>query len=122
MQLKVGSKVCFHLEQWIYRKGQEEDVLMVYVVGDSTMMCMVGFLPHHLAVRVDVYNGLYAHIVSIYSDRSTNVLKREKFWCNKGCCIARVLGNCQMIAVYFFSNDTSLIDCLIDGLIDGSII
>jgi hypothetical protein len=83
-KLQVGSKVCLRREQLIYCKGREEDVLVVYVVGDNTMTCKVCFLLHHLAVRVDVYNGLYASIISIYSDCSTNVLKREKFWCNKG--------------------------------------
>jgi hypothetical protein len=50
MQLQVGSKVRFHREQLIYREGREEDVLAVYVVGDSTMTYKVGFLPQHLAV------------------------------------------------------------------------
>jgi hypothetical protein len=45
MQLKVGSKVHFHRERLIYREGREEDVLAVYVVGDRTTMCKVGFLP-----------------------------------------------------------------------------
>jgi hypothetical protein len=80
MQLQVGSKVCFRQERLIYCKGQEEDVLAVYVVGDNMMTCKVGFLLHHLAVRANVYNGLYACIVSIYSDRSTNVLKKKGFW------------------------------------------
>jgi hypothetical protein len=57
MQLQVGSKVCFRQEQLIYHEGQEEDVLAAYVVGDNTMTCKVGFLPHHLAVRADVYDG-----------------------------------------------------------------
>jgi hypothetical protein len=80
MQLQVGSKVCFCQEPLIYRKGREEDVLAVYVMGDSTMMCKMGFLPQHLVVRADAYDGLYAHIVSIYSNRCTNMVKREKFW------------------------------------------
>ncbi len=71
------------------------------------MMCKVGFLPHHLAVRADVYDGLYAGILSIYSNRSTNVLKRVKFWCNKCCCVAHVLGDCPVFAVYYFRNDMS---------------
>jgi hypothetical protein len=91
MQLQVGSKVCFHWEQLIYREGCKEDVLAVYVMGDRTMMCKVGFLPQHLAVRADVYDGLYACIMSVYSNRCTNMLKREKFYRNMGCCNARVL-------------------------------
>jgi hypothetical protein len=74
-------------------------MLMVYVMGDRTMMCKVGFLPQHLAVRVNVYDGLYACIVSIYSNRCTNLLKRDKFWQNKGCCIACMLGNCLVLSI-----------------------
>jgi hypothetical protein len=97
-QLQVGSKVCFHWARLIYCKGQEEDVLTVYIVGDPTMTCKVGFLPQHLAVRANVYDGLYARIVSIYSNRCTNMLKREKFWRNMGCCVAHVLGNCPVLS------------------------
>jgi hypothetical protein len=82
MQLQVGSKVCFHQERLIYCEGREEDVLAeyVYVLGDRTMKCEVGFLPQHLAVRANVYDGLCARIASVYSDRCTNMLKREKFY------------------------------------------
>jgi hypothetical protein len=83
----------------IYRKGREEDVLAVYVVGDSTTTCKVGFLSQHLAVRADAYDGLYARIVSIYSNCSTNMLKREKFWKNKGCCVAHVLADCPVLSI-----------------------
>jgi hypothetical protein len=93
MQLQVGSKVCFRRERLIYHEGQEVDELTVYIVGDCTMTCKIGFLPHHLAVRADAYDGLYARIISVYSNHCTNVLKREKFWRNRGCCVARVLGD-----------------------------
>ncbi len=99
MQLQVRSKICFLQERLVYRKVWEEDVLVVYVVGDRMMTCKVGFLPQHLSVRGDAYDGLYARIISIYSDRCTNVLKREKFWRSKGCCIARVLGNRLMLSI-----------------------
>jgi hypothetical protein len=93
MQLQVGSKVRFRRERFIYCEGREEVVLAVYVVGDRTMMCKVGFLPQHLAVRAGVYDGLYACITSIYSKCCTNVPKREKFYQNMGCCIARMEGD-----------------------------
>jgi hypothetical protein len=99
MQLQVGSKFCFHREQLIYHKGWEEDMLVVYVMGDSTMTCKVGFLPQHLVVRANAYDGLYARIVSIYSDRCRNVLKWEKFWQNKGCCVACVLGDRLVLSI-----------------------
>jgi hypothetical protein len=71
----------------------------VYVVGDSTMTCKVGFLPQHLAMWANAYDGLYARIGSIYSDRRTNMLKREIFWQNKGCCVAHVIGNCLVLSI-----------------------
>jgi hypothetical protein len=51
MQLQVGSKVCFCREQLIYCEGQEEDVLVVYVMGDCMMTYKVGFLLQILVVR-----------------------------------------------------------------------
>jgi hypothetical protein len=68
-------------------------VLVVYVMEDCTMTCKVGFLPLHLVVRANAYDGLYARIISIHSDHCMNVLKREKFWRNRGCCVACMLGN-----------------------------
>jgi hypothetical protein len=99
MQLQVGSKVCFPRDRLIYCEGREEEVLEVYVMGDRTMTCKVGFLPQHLAVRANAYDGLYARIISVYSDRCTNVLKREKFWRNRGCCVACMLGNCVVLLI-----------------------
>ncbi len=96
MQLQVGSKVYFCQERLIY---QEKDVLAMYVVGDSTITCKVGFLPQHLVVRANAHDGLYARILSIYSNCCTNVLKREKFWRNKGCCVACVLGNRPLLSI-----------------------
>jgi hypothetical protein len=90
---------------------------MVYVVGDCMMMCKVGFLPHHLAVRADVYDRLYARILSVYSDRCTNLLKREKFYRNMGCCITRILGDCLVHSIQLFRSEINGIDCLIDRLI-----
>ncbi len=63
------------------------------------MTCKVGFLPQHLTVRANVYDGLYAHIVNIYSDHCMNVLMREKFWRNMGCCVARVLGDRPVLSI-----------------------
>jgi hypothetical protein len=74
-------------------------VLTVYVMGDCTMTCKVEFLPQHLVVRADAYDGVYGRIISVYSDRCMNVLKREKFWRNRGCCIACVLGNCVVLLI-----------------------
>jgi hypothetical protein len=56
MQLQVGSKVCFRQEQFIYPERREENVLAMYIVGDHTMPCKVGFLPQHLVVRANVYD------------------------------------------------------------------
>jgi hypothetical protein len=101
MQLQVGSKACFRREQLIYHEGQEEDVLAVYVMGNCTMTCKVGFLPSHFAVRANAYDGLHSCIVSIYSDCCTNVPRREKFWQNKGCCVACMPGNRVVLSIFF---------------------
>jgi len=74
-------------------QGREEDVLAVYAVaGDGTTTCKVGFLPLHLAVRPGAYDGVYARIIAVYGDRDKNIAKRQKFWRNKGCCVAKVIG------------------------------
>ena len=51
------------------------------------------FLPLHLDVSLGTYDGVYARVISVYSNRSSNGIKRQKYWRNKGCCVARVLGN-----------------------------
>ncbi len=96
LQLQAGSKVCLVQEHMVYRdQGKVEDVLAVHMAPDGTTTCKVGFLPRNLALRVraNLYNGVYARVVSIYSGSSTNVAKRQKFWRNKGCCSAHVLGD-----------------------------
>ena len=58
----------------------------------GVLTCKVGFLPAHLNCRAHEYDGLVARVISVYSDRCTNVVKRQKFWRNKGCCVAKVMG------------------------------
>jgi len=93
-QLSTGSVVRVVHERMAWREqGREEDVLAVYAVaGDGTTMCKVGFLPLHLAVRPGAYDGVYARIIAVYGDRDKNIAKRQKFWRNKGCCVAKVIG------------------------------
>ena len=74
-------------------QGLVEDMLAVYAVkGNGTTSCKVGFLPLHLAVHPGMYDRVYARVIAVYCDRNNNVVKRQKFWHNKGCCVARVLG------------------------------
>jgi hypothetical protein len=56
------------------------------------MTCKIGFLPVHLNRHARNYNGLVARVIAVYSDRCTNVMKCQKFWRNKGCWVARILG------------------------------
>ena len=95
LQISKGSVVCFVRERMAWRdQGKVEDVLAVYVkAGDGTMRCKVGFLPLHLAVCPGAYDGVNARVISVYSECSSNVVKRQKYWRNKGCCVARVLGD-----------------------------
>ena len=94
-QIEKGSAVKFIHKRMAWRdQGRVEDVLAVYAVkGDGTTTCKVGFLPLHMAVRPGKYDGVYARVVSVYCDRSDNGKKRQKFWRNKGCCVARVVGD-----------------------------
>jgi hypothetical protein len=85
----------------------------LYVVGDCMMTCKVGFLPQHLAVRANVYNGLYAPILSVYSNHWTNMLKREKFYRNMGWCITHMLGDRLVHSIQLFRSEINGIDCLI---------
>ena len=95
LQISKGSVVCFVRERMAWRdQGKVEDVLAVYAVaGNGTTSCKVGFLPLHLAVRPGAYDGVNARVVLVYSNCSSNVVKRQKYWRNKGCCVARVLGD-----------------------------
>ena len=85
-QIEKGSLVKIIPERMAWRdQGRVEDVLAVYAVeGDGTTTCKVGFLHLHLAVCPGAYDGAYARVISVYSDRSSNVIKHQRFWCNKG--------------------------------------
>jgi len=87
------STVAFCREQMIFRDGRKEDVIAVYLVLHGVMTCKVGFLPAHLNRRARDYDGLIARVISVYTDRCTNVVKRQKYWRNHGCCAARIMGS-----------------------------
>jgi hypothetical protein len=78
-----------------WRGNDEEDVLVVYVLkGVGELSCRVGFLPQHFAsTQADEYDGIFAGITEIYSDRCTSKVKRQKMHRNKGCAIAKILEN-----------------------------
>jgi hypothetical protein len=77
------------------KRGDEEDCLVTYVVGNEVMTCKVGYLPRHLAIhQADDYNRMYAQVVEVYLPRSLNIMKRlKRQHCNLGCCVAKILGN-----------------------------
>ena len=86
------TMVAFCRQKLVFRDGVEEDVLAVYLCMHSVLTCKVGFFPAHLNRCAHEYDGLVARVISVYSDRCTNVVKRQKFWRNKGCCVARIVG------------------------------
>ncbi len=92
MQVSEKSQVAFVREQMVFRDSREEDVIAVYFVLHGVMTCKVGFLPAHLNQCARDYNGLVARVVAVYTDCCTNVVKRQKYWRNKGCCAARIIG------------------------------
>jgi len=94
-QLEPGMKVRFVKERLKWRGDDEEDVLVVYALkGVGELSCRVGFLPQHLAsTRADEYDGIFARIIEIYSERCTSKVKRQKMYRNEGCAVAKILGN-----------------------------
>ena len=79
--------------------GVEEDVLAVYCVADGAVTCKVGFLPQHLASKgADDYDRLYARVMEVYSARSQNSTKRQKFYRNKGVAAAKIMGDSATFA------------------------
>jgi hypothetical protein len=88
-------KVHFVKERLKWRGDDEEDVLVVYALkGVGELSCRVGFLPQHLAsTRADEYDGIFAQITEIYSDRCISKVKRQKMHRNEGCAVAKILGN-----------------------------
>ena len=96
---RCGNESDVPLEKVVYRDQEEEDSVAVFLVANGRMSCKVGFLPAHLARRAQDYDGLVARVICVYSDRCTNVVKRQKFWRNKGCCVARILGSRPILAL-----------------------
>ena len=96
-QVVERSTVVFRHEQLVFRDQREEDVITVYLISHGVMTCKVGFLPAHLNHRARDYNGLVAHVVSVYSDRCTNLVKRQKFRRNHGCCAAKIVGEHMVV-------------------------
>ena len=92
LEVVEKSTVAFRREQMVFRDQREEDVIAVYLVLHGVLTCKVGFLPAHLNHRARDYDGLIARVMSVYSDRSTNVVKRQKFRRNHGCCVAKIIG------------------------------
>ena len=97
LQVAEKSTVMFRREQMVFCDQQEEDVIAVYLISHDVMRCKVGFLHTHLNLRARDYEGLVARVVSVYSDRSTNVVKRQKFRRNHGCCAAKIVAEHMVV-------------------------
>ncbi len=76
----------------MFCQGREEDFIAIYLCKHGLLTCKVGFLTAHLNHRASEYDGLVARVIVVYTDRCTNVVKRQKFWRNKVCCKARIVG------------------------------
>ena len=97
MQVAEKSTVAFRREQLVFRDQREEDVVAVYLVAHGVMTCKVIFLPAHINHRARNYDGLVARVIAVYSDRCTNLVKRQKFRRNFGCCAAKIVGEFMVI-------------------------
>jgi hypothetical protein len=93
MQVSEKSQVAFVREQLVFRDSREEDVIAVYLVLHGVMTCKVGFLPAHLNQRAHDYDGLVARVVAVYTDRCTNVVKRQNIGATRGAALIGLLGN-----------------------------
>ncbi len=100
-QLEPGMKVRFVKERLKWRGEDEENVLVVYALkGVGELSCRVGFLPQHLAsTRADEYDGIFAQITEICSDRCISKVKRQKCIATKDALSRRSLG-IVFISVY----------------------
>jgi hypothetical protein len=45
------------------------------------------------STRADKYDGIFARITEVYSDRCISKVKRQKMHRNEGCAVAKILGN-----------------------------
>jgi hypothetical protein len=91
-QVAERTMVAFCRKQLVFCNGCMEDLIVVYLCKHGVLTCKVGFLPAHLNRCARDYDGLVARVMSVYTDQCTNVVKRQKFWRNKGCCTARIVG------------------------------
>ena len=76
--------MTFRREQLVFRDQREEDVIDVYLIRHGVVTCKVGFLPTHLNHRACDYDGLVARILSVYSNRSTNLVYIRNFGATMG--------------------------------------
>ncbi len=93
--LDVGCYVYFVKERFAWRSKEEEEVLSVFLIEGRGKSCKVGYLPKHLAVSADRYDGLCARVSEIYTsnaERCSSVAKRQKWHRNEGCCITVIVG------------------------------
>ena len=111
-QVGERSTVVFRCEQLVFRNQREEDVVAVYLISQGVMTCKVGFLLAHLNHCARNYDGLVAHVVSVYSDRCTNLVKWQKFRRNFGCCTAKILGEMGMAGATWVVDESH---CLSEG-------
>jgi hypothetical protein len=111
-QVVERSTVVFRCEQLVFRDQREDDVVTVYLISYGVMTCKVGFLPAHLNHCARDYDGLVACVVSVYSDRCTNLVKWQKFRRNFGCCTAKILGEMGMAGATWVVDESH---CLSEG-------
>ena len=90
--LKLDVVVRFRRVQVVVA-GKEETAIAVYWVNEGIDRCRVGFLPRHMTMRADRYDGVLAQIIGVYGSATEDESKyvREKAHKNKGFAEAAII-------------------------------
>ena len=70
-----------------------EEAIQAACIGDGTTSCIIGFLPGNIVQSgKEKYVGKFVQIIELY-DQSEGVVKRRKFYQNRGVALFRLLDN-----------------------------
>ena len=82
--------ICLRRVQVIVN-GKEESAIGAFHVSDGIDRCRIGFLQRHLVKHWEMYEGVLAQVIDIYSEDSESATSQRKYYRNKGCCVAAII-------------------------------